>query len=191
MDASPRAAWMAAAQEGDRAAYERLLADILPALRAFTRRRLGDDTAAVEDVVQEVLLSVHRSRRTYRPERPFEPWLFAIARNAVADFQRTRARRRGREESLPEDDFLQDGSTPSPSLPGADGAERPGELSPALDAALAKLPRAQREAVVMLHLEGLSVVEAALRAKVSAGALRVRAHRGYRALRGLLGRPSP
>jgi len=181
---------MAAAQEGDRAAYERLLADILPALRAFTRRRLGDDSAAVEDVVQEVLLSVHRSRRTYRPERPFEPWLFAIARNAIADFQRTRARRRGREESLPEDDFLQDGSPP-PSLSSPDEAGGSGELSPALDAALAKLPRAQREAVVMLHLEGLSVVEAALRARVSAGALRVRAHRGYRALRGLLGRPAP
>jgi len=182
---------MAAAQEGDRAAYERLLADILPALRAFTRRRLGDDTAAVEDVVQEVLLSVHRSRRTYRPERPFEPWLFAIARNAVADFQRTRARRRGREESLPEDDFLRDGSTPSPGLPSADERGGSAELSPALDAALAKLPRAQREAVVMLHLEGLSVVEAALRARVSAGALRVRAHRGYRALRSLLGGTSP
>ena len=180
---------MAAAQEGDRAAYERLLADILPTLRDFARRRLADDAAA-EDVVQEVLLSVHRARRTYRPERPFEPWLFAIARNAITDFQRARARRRGKEEALPEDDLLQGASSPPPSL--ASPADDPrGELSPALDDALAKLPQAQREAVLMIHVEGLSVVEAALRAKVSPGALRVRAHRGYRALRALLARRSP
>lgn len=181
---------MALAQEGDKAAYERLLVDILPALRSFTRRRLGDDVAA-EDVVQEVLLSVHRARRTYRPERPFDPWLFAIARNAIIDFQRMRARRWQKEEVLPEDDLLQDAS---PVVHGLESAERekPGsELSPALDEALAKLPEAQREAVKMIHVEGLSVLEAALRAKVSPGALRVRAHRGYRALRTLLGRPSP
>jgi len=178
---------MALAQEGDKAAYECLLSDILPALRSFTRRRLGDDVAA-EDVVQEVLLSVHRARRTYRPERPFEPWLFAIARNAIVDFQRARGRRK--EEALPEDDVLQDVSAPpGPESTGAE--DKRNELSPALDEALAKLPQAQREAVVMIHVEGLSVIEAALRARVSPGALRVRAHRGYRALRALLGRPSP
>ena len=181
---------MALAQEGDRAAYERLLADILPALRSFTRHRLGDDVAA-EDVVQEVLLSVHRARRTYRPERPFEPWLFAIARNAIIDFQRARARRRRKEEVLPEDDLLQDGSADPHTAESAGGEDPRSELSPAMDDALARLPQAQREAVLMIHVEGLSVVEAALRAKVSPGALRVRAHRGYRALRGLLGRPSP
>ncbi len=179
---------MALAQEGDRAAYERLLVDILPALRSFARRRLGDDVAA-EDVVQEVLLSMHRARRTYRPERPFEPWLFAIARNAIIDFQRARGRRK--EEALPEDDLLQDASASVAELKNAGAGDPRGELSPALDDALAKLPQAQREAVLMIHVEGLSVVEAALRARVSPGALRVRAHRGYRALRALLGRPSP
>src|SRR5215471_8953277 len=181
---------MALAQEGDKAAYERLLADILPALRSFTRRRLGDDVAA-EDVVQEILLSMHRARQTYRPERPFEPWLFAIARNAIIDFQRARTRRRRREEVLPEDDLLQDVSAPAMGVEGAASADARGELSPALDDALARLPETQREAVRMIHVEGLSVVEAALRARVSPGALRVRAHRGYRALRALLGRPSP
>jgi len=88
---------MAAAQRGDRHAYERLVADILPALRAFVRRRTGDDVSA-EDVVQEVLLSIHRARRTFRPERPFEPWLFAITRNAVRDFQRSSVRRMHTEE---------------------------------------------------------------------------------------------
>ncbi len=66
----------------------------------------------------------------------------------------------------------------------------PGEdaLSPELEGALASLPGSQRKAVELLHVEGLSVAEAAERVGVSPGALKVRAHRGYRALRALLWR---
>jgi RNA polymerase sigma-70 factor (ECF subfamily) len=46
-----------------------------------------------------------------------------------------------------------------------------------------RLPEKQREAVALIQLDGLSVAEAAARVGVSAGALKVRAHRGYRALR--------
>ena len=172
---------MAAAQQGDSQAYESLLRDILPALRGYAKRRLRDD-ASVEDVTQEVLLSLHRARHTYRAERPFEPWMWAIARNAVTDVHRARARRASRETPLPEDDELHD------LLAGSESAGDPErhELSPALAAALSKLPSPQRAAVMMIHGEGLSVVEAALRAGVSPGALKLRAHRGYRALRTML-----
>src|SRR5712692_642703 len=57
---------------------------------------------------------------------------------------------------------------------------------PDLGEALAKLPRAQREAFAMLKLEGLSLEGAAERAGVSVGALKVRAHRAYKALRKLI-----
>jgi RNA polymerase sigma-70 factor (ECF subfamily) len=59
-------------------------------------------------------------------------------------------------------------------------------LAPELQDALAALPEKQREAVTLIQIEGLSVAEAALRAGISAGALKVRAHRGYRALRDAL-----
>ncbi len=52
---------MTAAQEGDEEAYESLLGAILPLLRTITARRLGDPSS-VEDVVQTVLLSIHRRR---------------------------------------------------------------------------------------------------------------------------------
>ena len=58
---------------------------------------------------------------------------------------------------------------------------------PDLGEALAKLPRAQREAFAMLKLEGLSLEGAAERAGVSVGALKVRAHRAYKTLRKLIG----
>jgi RNA polymerase sigma-70 factor (ECF subfamily) len=56
-----------------------------------------------------------------------------------------------------------------------------------LERALLQLPDRQREAVELLQIEGLSAKEAALRAGTTAGAVKVRAHRGYRALRRLLG----
>ena len=46
----------------------------------------------IEDLVQEILLSVHAVRATYDPERPFVPWLLAITRNRLADAARRHAR---------------------------------------------------------------------------------------------------
>ena len=61
----------------------------------------------------------------------------------------------------------------------------------ALRSALVSLPESQREAVELIHLQQLSVAEAADRAGFTPGALKVRAHRGYKALRSLLaGRPA-
>jgi RNA polymerase sigma-70 factor (ECF subfamily) len=64
-------------------------------------------------------------------------------------------------------------------------------LSPQMSDALSQLPASQREAVELIHLQGLSVTEAAARVGISPGALKVRAHRGYRALRARLARPEP
>ncbi len=171
------ASWMAAAQDGDSALYERLLRSILPGLQGFVRMRLGDPASA-EDVVQTVLLSIHRARHTYHPERRFAPWMWAIARNAVIDAQRARSVRRRREVSL---EVV--GEAAHPQAPPPEDAS----LSPEISHALAQLPASQREAVELIHLKGLSVAEAAAQVGISPGALKVRAHRGYRALRAQLG----
>jgi RNA polymerase sigma-70 factor (ECF subfamily) len=169
-------AWMAAAQQGDAEAYQRLLTELLPFVSGVVRGRVGDDPAA-EDIVQEVLLSIHTARHTYRSERPLEPWVRTIARNAVIDWIRKRARARGRESGVDAADL------PAPEL------ESPSALlSPGVERALTSLPEAQRQAVVMLKLEGLTVAEAAERVGTTPGALKLRAHRGYRALRDLFGR---
>ncbi len=175
------AEWMAAAQDGDSARYGCLLESILPPLRGFVRGRLGDPSS-VEDVVQTVLLSIHRARHTYRPERPFGPWLWAIARNAIIDSQRARSVRLRREVSLETV-----GEAAHPQAPVNEDLS----LSPQMSDALSRLPASQREAVELIHLQGLSVTEAAARVGISPGALKVRAHRGYRALRARLGRPEP
>lgn len=170
-------AWMVAAQSGDGEAYQKLLLELLPFARRLVASRVSD-AAAREDIVQNALVSIHRARHTYRAERPFTPWLHAILRNAISDWGRSRARLSRREVSLEIDGI------PEPSVDPADPFAD--AISPELEQALASIPKAQREAVELIHLEGLSVGEAAARAGVSSGALKVRAHRGYRALRALL-----
>lgn len=162
---------MAAVQRGDRAAYGALLDDIGPIVQQFVRRRVRDAEEA-KDVYQDILMALHRARRTYEPTRPFEPWLFAIARRVVARRLHERWARAAREIS----------ATVLPDVP----VEADGHLKLALEQALGRLSADQREAFGLLKLEGLSVEAAAPRARTTAGALKVRAHRAYRALRRLL-----
>jgi RNA polymerase sigma-70 factor (ECF subfamily) len=171
-------AWMIAAQAGDAGAYEKLLLELLPHARRQVARRVGNQ-ASREDIVQNVFLSVHRARHTYRAERRFGAWFHAIVRNAVIDWARAHRRRLNRELSLDAEGVPEPTAEPAPANQ---------TLSPELEQALASLPATQREAVELIHLEGLSVAEAAARAGVSRGALKVRAHRGYRALRVFLGK---
>ncbi|MBA3447173.1 MAG: RNA polymerase subunit sigma, partial [Pseudaminobacter sp.] len=97
---------MQAAQDGDAAAFALLLRDITPLLRRVVLRKSGFlHPHNTEDIVQEILLSVHTARATYNPERPFVPWLMGIARNRVADAVRSNVRRFVHEvavEHLPE-----------------------------------------------------------------------------------------
>ena len=84
---------MARAQQGDQDAYVTLLRAITPRVRQLVRRKrafLGESD--VEDVVQEVLLSIHAVRATYDPDAPFMPWLSAIVRHRLADAGRQHAR---------------------------------------------------------------------------------------------------
>jgi len=165
---------MKAAQEGDAEAYRQLLGELLPVVERQVRAKLFD-ASGVDDVVQNALLAIHRARSTYRPERPFGPWMRVIVRNATIDHLRQHKRRRERETAVEDFDLIRD--------PSSGGEPDSTALSPVLARALEELPAGQRQAVEMIHLEGLSVAEAAARVGVSGGALKVRAHRGYRALR--------
>jgi RNA polymerase sigma-70 factor (ECF subfamily) len=82
---------MAAAQMGDGGAYARLLRDIVPYVRAIVRRHHAAPDR-VEDVVQDVLLTLHRVRHTYDPARPFTAWLGAIAHRRSVDALRRKVR---------------------------------------------------------------------------------------------------
>ena len=82
---------MALAQAGDHEAYRALLDDVSTMLKGFLRRRLADPEEAA-DVLQDILLALHRARHTYDSARPFEPWLFAIVHHTLVDHVRRRKR---------------------------------------------------------------------------------------------------
>ena len=178
-DADP-AAWaglMAAAQDGDRDAYGRLLTSILPTLRAFVRRRLHDRTD-VEDTVQDILLAVHEARASFDPTRPFKPWLFAIAGHRAIDRMRVRGRTSARETSIEPHH-----ETFSPIAPKQEDMTID---SHALHAALAQLPAGQRIAIEELKLREGTLQEVSARTGISIAALKVATHRGMKRLRALL-----
>ena len=77
---------MRAAQQGDGARTLSCCARSRLAFAQLVRRQRGfAGVAEVEDLVQDVLLSVHAVRATYDPSRPFGPWLLAIVRNRLVD----------------------------------------------------------------------------------------------------------
>jgi RNA polymerase sigma-70 factor (ECF subfamily) len=164
---------MARVQAGDAAAYRALLTDIQPFLRAILRRWFADPEE-LGDAMQETLLTLHRARHTFDPTRPFERWIAALTRHTAADLLRRKMRRAEHEVVL---DAL-------PDVPVESASSRPSDLERALD----ELPPAQRDAFEMLKIEGLSLGQAAARAGTTLGALKLRAHRAYKAIKAALER---
>lgn len=171
-----RAAWMAAAQAGDRRAYEKVLADSITLIRMAARRQ-GVSHDHLDDVVQETLITIHRVRHTYDPTRSYDAWLVAIASRRAIDALRQRGRRDRREQH---DEFAleryADGDDASAATDDAQRAQR-------LRQAIAELPPGQREAAEQLGLRERSLIEAAAATGRSTGALKVNLHRALKSLR--------
>ena len=180
---------MRAAQRGDPCAYAQLLARITPWLRGYIgKERRFLQMADVEDLVQDVLLSLHAVRRTYDPGRPFLPWLLAIVRHRMADAARRHTSRSAGETS-PEARQEANSSFPVTSLEAAANMEESAFGDPqALRQAIRALPAGQRVAIDLLKLKEMSLKEAARELGTSVGALKVAAHRGMASLRRALGR---
>jgi RNA polymerase sigma-70 factor (ECF subfamily) len=169
---------MADAQNGDRTAYESLLREIVPFVRSIVARQHRTPDR-IDDVVQDVLLTVHRVRHTYDPARPFDAWLAAISRRRSIDAIRRRVRRNAQETS--DDQAYETFADPA--------ANRDMEVRDAADllgSALAGLTERQREALELVKLKEMSLAEASKASGQSIGALKVNVHRAIKALRAKL-----
>lgn len=169
---------MAAAQAGDRAAYARLLHEITPYVRAIARRHHAQSDR-IDDVVQDVLLCIHRVRHTYDPGRPFVHWLGAITHRRSVDCLRRRRR-------IDAAEMKNDDAYDTFVDPQANDVVEEKENHAVLRDAIQDLPPGQRQAVELLKLRELSLAEASGLSGQSVGALKVSLHRAIKSLRGIL-----
>lgn len=152
---------MAAAQGGDRSSYRQLLAEIQPWLQRFYGQRLPP--SAVADAIQDALIAVHTKRHTYAPDRPFRPWLAAIARYKWID--RLRAMKRDATDELVDEH-------------GVEGHEQDVTSAIVLNRLLERLKPAQSAAIRLVKIQGFSIEEAAAATGQSPALVKVNIHRG-------------
>lgn len=169
------AGWMRAGLDGDSTAYRHLLEAITPYLRGIAygglaRAGLGDGDG--EDVVQEVLLTIHLKRQTWMRDQPFLPWLNAITRYKLIDVMR----RNGRRGEVPIDGFLE---------VLADETEPVDVSHRELVRLTGRLKGRELSAVRAVSLEGKTIGEAAAALGMKEGAVRVALHRGLKRLAGI------
>ncbi|MEQ1770451.1 MAG: sigma-70 family RNA polymerase sigma factor [Devosia sp.] len=171
---------MAAAQAGDRAAYELVLRECVPIVQRIARHQ-GAGPDFLDDVVQDVLVTIHGARASYDPARPFTAWLTAITQRRTIDILRKRTRRGAREIHAP----LVFETHAGPDNPEGDAVRN--DEAAHLHALVDALPEGQREAVRELALDENSLEDASKSTGRTKSALKVNLHRAIKSLRARMG----
>lgn len=167
---------MQAALGGDERAYTALLEATSQIARRMIVRKISNPDAA-EDVVQEVLLAVHKARRTYEPRRPFMPWLASIVHYKVNDWLRKHYSNRSAAH-VPIDDVLH-------FL--CEDVTEPDHSHEFIQEVMQHLTEGQKTVIEAMYGRELSVAETAQALQMSESAVKVTAHRAYKKLREVLG----
>lgn len=184
--AAEEAELMARYCEGDAGAFRKLYALVAPRLLNYLLR-MARDRAVAEDILQHTFLKIHRSRSAYVTGADPVPWMYAIAHRTFLD--EARRRKRARVRVAADADQVPEVRAHMTGRPEAEVDEHQDpELARAALDALEALPDSQREALVLTKLNGKSIAEAAAIAGTTPGAMKLRAHRAYVALRKLLAR---
>lgn len=152
-------------------------------LRPFVARRVSPPD--VDDVMQDVYLRLQRGLGALRDEQRMGAWLHQVARSAIADHGRARARH-------PLTAAAREGAAAhARALDGAavvdshDDREVARALASCVAVFVARLPSPYREAVTLVELEGLTAREAAAMTGVSLSGMKSRVQRGRAQLRAL------
>jgi RNA polymerase sigma-70 factor (ECF subfamily) len=160
-------------QVGDRGAFEELVAQCQPRLRAFLAKMLSGK-ANVDDVTQDVWMEVFRDLRKLNDPGAFLPWMYRIARNRAF-----RALRRKTHPTIPIDETDAISQATDERDFGADDAR-------AVHAALDRLIPEHREVLLLRFIEDMSYDDIAKVIDVPIGTVRSRIHNAKRILRGII-----
>ncbi len=160
---------------GDQKAYADFLRQVTVSLGKFIKRRVPPSD--VDDIVQEILLSIHKARNTYDGLRPVKPWVAAIARYRLMDYMR---RHYADKKDVTSDiadiqDFLA-----APVTEDADWREMVRE-------ALSYLAEREQNILKLMHIEGFTAKEIGEKLGMNESAVKVAAFRAYRTIRQKIG----
>ena len=147
-------------------------------LLGFIERRVRSRQIA-EDIMQEVMLRIHRQADGIERAEAVGAWVHAIARNAITDHYRSASVRRE----------LASGSevgSEATAEPEPDSPDVRGELAACVAPLLKRLPQTYREALALTEIEGLTQAEAADRLGLSLTGMKSRVQRGRRQLKQVL-----
>ncbi len=188
LDAHDDAQLASAARNGDRGAFEALVALHKATLYRIARRYVGQSDDAY-DLVQESFVSAWLSLSRYDARQPFGPWIRTILLNKCRDFTRRHAVRR----KIMQWFGLEESDSADADSPGTDGPEvDDGEARlAALDRAIAQLPARLKEPLVLTALQGLSHRDAASQLGLTTKAVELRVHRARKKLQELLQQSGP
>lgn len=163
---------------GDRASYARFLQQVSGIMRKLVARKLP--AADVEDVVQDILVSIHKARHTYDGQRPILPWLYAISRFRIQDHLR-RLYAHARFVTL-------DIETMADVLPDVTKGPAASELmGESLEDMLKHVPDRERRILTMMHQDGYTAKETGTQLGMKESAVKVAAFRALKKIREKLG----
>ena len=140
--------------------------------RRLAWRLVGGDEAAAEDVTQEAFVKAYRALGRFREDSKLETWFYRILVRQASSHRRWRAVRQRWSGGSGEDV-----ADPAPRVPGDPGLRR------RIAAALGRLTGRQREAFILVHLEGFTVRESAQLLGKPTGTVKSHLHRALRTLR--------
>jgi RNA polymerase sigma-70 factor (ECF subfamily) len=156
--------------EGNQGDYAKFLEAITPLLRRMVGGRIA--MSDVEDVVQEILISIHKARHTYDGQRPIMPWVTAITRFRLSDHLRKYYATMQHQ--------TMDISDLEEILPAVTEDTASNESVVEL---LKDVPEKQQCILTMMHVEGYTAKEVGRQLDMQESAVKVAAHRALKKIR--------
>jgi RNA polymerase sigma-70 factor, ECF subfamily len=155
---------------GDGGAYAAFLSQISPMLRRVIGRKIP--MADVEDVLQEVLISIHKARHTYDGNRPLMPWVMAITSFRVTDaLRKTYSDRRHSQVDIADYENVLEDVTQTP------------DENESINEMLDGVGERERKILSLMHMEGYTANEVGGQLGMKESAVKVAAHRAIKKIR--------
>jgi RNA polymerase sigma-70 factor (ECF subfamily) len=155
---------------------EARLAELRGDLRKFVARRI-ENQADVDDVLQEVLLKIHRSASSLQDGNNLFAWVYTIARNAIVDHYRKRRPTISLDQALAASGEPAEDAAPPDAL---------GEIADCLRPFLHHLPEKYRDPLILTDLEGMSQADLAVKLGLSLSGAKSRVQRAREHLKTML-----